>query len=62
MITASHTYAELHQQAAAGVQDSLAQALAHYNSSRDAEEKEAWAEAIDLCCDALDSLADDLNA
>ena len=61
MTTASPTYTQLHQQAAAGVQDSLTQALAYYNASRSPEERQAWAECAEIACDALDRLADDLN-
>ena len=61
MTTASQTFIELHRQAVAGVQGNLAQALDFYNASSDASEKAAWAEAIILCCDTLDRLADDLH-
>ena len=60
-ITASQTFIQLHHQAAAGVQDCLAAALTYYNAARTPEEREGWRECVEIACDALDGLADDLN-
>ena len=60
--TASHTFIELHRKAVAGVQANLAQALDFYNASRTPEERDGWRECVEIACDALDSLSDDIHS